>query len=423
MLGTKTISDLISSPSVFRSGRINIIEAPVSSGKTFFALTALPEWGGSPEKVLYLIDTTNGELHIQRNMITQAVDRNTYAFYDYNTKHIWGEQRSDNMMPVMTYSGFGSELRKAHSGFRLSDFEYIICDEMSNLVRYQDYDGNNANLIIAEQKLREIVSEGKVKIIALSATPQKIREHFPDLYYDVPFDKSDMRRLETFHDLPYSCDTKTILERIAKEPKPMTGILYTTQVREMKEYISYAQKLGIPANGFWSASVETQSKYPFSEEQKTLRETVLAEETIPEDIRLLVINASSETCIKIQGSKRKVDYIIVNNSDEEVVAQVRGRYHGDLDRFYYHDIAKANEATLNSFVMPERFLNVRLFKQERDELCAMLPLQQPNKPVGTYYSWPTVCKMLSEHGYEISPSKKDKNRNGQHYYVISRRPE
>ena len=421
MFGTKTITNLITDPSVLKAGRINIIEAPVSSGKTHFALTALPKWAGSPEKVLYLIDTTNGELHIQRNIITKAVDRNTYAFYDYNTKHVWGEQ-VNNMMPVMTYSGFGSELRKNNKGFRLSDFEYIICDEMTNLVRYQDYEGDNANLVIAEQKLRETASEGRVKIIALSATPQKIRDHFPDLYYDVPFDKSDMRRVETFQDLPYSCDTKTILERIAKEPKPLTGILYTTQVTEMKEYISYAQKLGIPANGFWSASVKTQGKYPFTSEQIALRETVLADETIPANIRLLVINAASETCIKIQGEKRKVDYIIVNNSDEEVVTQVRGRYHGDLDRFYYHNIIKANEATLTNFEMPDRFLNTRLFKQERDELCDLLALQQPSKPVGTYYSWPTVCKMLSEHGYDISPSKKDKSRNGQHYYVISRKP-
>ena len=250
MTGTKTISDLIINPSVFKAGRINIIEAPVSCGKTHFALTALPKWAGSPEKVLYLIDTTNGELHIQRNILTKVIDRETYAFYDYNTKHIWGEQRADNMMPVMTYSGLGSELRKNSKGFRLSDYEYIICDEMSNLVRYQDYEGNNINLIATEMKLREIVAEGKVKVIALSATPQKIREHFPDLYYNVPYDNSDLRRLETFHDLPYSCSTKTILERIAQEPNRMTGILYTTQVRDMIDYIKYARKLGIPTDGF-----------------------------------------------------------------------------------------------------------------------------------------------------------------------------
>ena len=59
MLGTKTISDLITDPNTLKPGRINIIDAPVSSGKTHFALSALPKWAGTPEKVLYLIDTTN----------------------------------------------------------------------------------------------------------------------------------------------------------------------------------------------------------------------------------------------------------------------------------------------------------------------------------------------------------------------------
>lgn len=60
MAGNKFLSDLITDPAVFKAGRINIIEAPVSSGKTTLALKSIPAWAGDPERVLYLIDTTNG---------------------------------------------------------------------------------------------------------------------------------------------------------------------------------------------------------------------------------------------------------------------------------------------------------------------------------------------------------------------------
>ena len=64
MKGTYFISQLIKDPAAIKCGRINIIDAPVSGGKTTFALVTIPEWAGNPERILYLIDTTNGELRL-----------------------------------------------------------------------------------------------------------------------------------------------------------------------------------------------------------------------------------------------------------------------------------------------------------------------------------------------------------------------
>ena len=201
MLGTKTITDLITSPDALRTGCINIIDAPVSSGKTHFALNVLPEWTGSPSKILYLIDTTNGELRIQRNIL--AVGRHTYAFYDYGKKTIWGDrsEEAENNMPVMTYAGFGAEVRHNDRDWYFK-FDYIICDEMQNLVNYQRYKNGSVNVEAAENALRAVAAAGTTKIIAMSATPQSIRERFGELCYDVPFDRSDLRRLETHNEIP-----------------------------------------------------------------------------------------------------------------------------------------------------------------------------------------------------------------------------
>ena len=54
MKGSKRISELITDKNALKAGRINIIEAPVSSGKTHFALNTIPAWASSASKILYL---------------------------------------------------------------------------------------------------------------------------------------------------------------------------------------------------------------------------------------------------------------------------------------------------------------------------------------------------------------------------------
>lgn len=409
MIGTKRIFDLITDPETIKAGRINIIEAPVSSGKTYFALNTLPTWASSPNKILYLIDTTNGELHIQKNILT--VGRQTYSFYNYGKKAAWGErsEEAENNMPVMTYAGFGAEVRNGGTAFHWHDFEYIICDEMQNLVTYQKYKEGTQNVEAAEDALRAIAAEGKTKIVALSATPQKVRERFGSLCYDVPFERGNLQRLETFAEIPYNGNIEDILMR----HKGQTGILYTVTIEGMKKYMDFANQNGIRANGFWSVNAGERME----KDQLALRDTVLENETIPADIDLLVINAASQTCIKIQGKKRKVDYIIVHDKNDEVKTQVRGRYHGDLAFFYYHDIEAANTYKAKQIELPERFLNVRLYSDQWDELCQCVGLKRPH---GGFYGMPTTAKYLNENGYCIT-KKKDSKRKGQYYYVITTR--
>lgn len=407
MTGHKRITDLITDKNTILPGFINIIDADVSAGKTYFALNVLPEWAGSASKILYLIDTTNGEMRIQKNIRT--VGRQTYSFYSYGQKSTWGErsEAAENNMPVMTYAGFGAEVRKKGSGFPWHDFEYIVCDEMQNLVNYQKYKGGTKNVEAAEDALRTIAAEGKTKIVALSATPNQIRERFKGLCRDVPFDRSDLSRLETFHIIPYSESIEEILLR----HKGQTGILYTSEIQNMKKYMDFANQNGIRANGFWSINAST----PMTREQLALRDTVLENETFPTHIDLLVINAASQTCITIQGEKRKVDYIIVHDKNEEVRKQVRGRYHGDLAHFYYHDIDAANAYKVGHMALPDRFLNVRLYAAEQEELKKYMNLPRPH---GGSYSMPTIAKYLNENGYNVV-KKKDSKRNGQYYYLIA----
>ena len=153
-------------------------------------------------------------------------------------------------------------------------------------------------------------------------------------------------------------------------------------------------------------------------EQYALRETVLADETIPQDVDLLVINAASETCIKIDEKKRKVDYMIIHNRNKETITQARGRYHGDLARLYYHSIEDSNIAVCRN--LPDRFLNIKLYGEEQEELCACLKLRNPKKSDKTeYYKMRKVRQYLEECGYHVE-YKKDSGNGGKHFYLITK---
>ena len=396
MKGSRYLAELITDPGMLLPDRINIIEANTSAGKTWFALNTSPEWAGSPEKVLYLIDTMNGELRLQQNILT--ISRQNYAMADYASGRIFGEFADDakEKMPVMTYAGFGAEIRSSGHSF-WEKFEYIVCDEMQNLVRYQGY-GDKALLQLAEVTLRSIAAKGKTKIVALSATPQKIRERFGALCYDVVFDSDDLIQYETGETIPY-----TGVEAILLQSLGQTGILYTQSVADMIKYINFARENGISADGFWSLKPETQKKFPMSKAQEELRCMVLKQETFPDDLDLLVINDASETCIKIQATKRKVDYMVIHYSDEEKQVQVRGRYCGDLPKLYIHGPPEKEQL----LAVPLQYLNAPLFTPEKDELCRMLNFRTPDNKL---CKWTTVKKRLQASGYVISEGRKDNKR-------------
>ena len=401
MKGSHYLSELITDPGMLLTGRINIIEANTSAGKTWFALNTIPEWAGSPEKVLYLIDTTNGELRLQQNILT--ISRQNYALADYASGALFGEFADDarDRMPVMTYAGFGAEIRSSGHAF-WEKFEYIVCDEMQNLVYYQGY-GSKELLMLAETTLRSIAASGRTKIIALSATPQKIRKRFGALCHDVAFDSANLVQYETAETIPY-----TGVEAILLQSLGQTGILYTQSVTDMLKYIAFARENGIRADGFWSMRPETQKEHPMSKAQEDLRSMVLKQETFPDDLDLLVINDASETCIKIQAAKRKVDYMVIHYNDEEKRVQVRGRYCGDLPKLYIH----GPPDMVVPLTVPPRFLEIPLFTPDKNDLCKVLNLHANGKRCG----WITVKKRLLECGYSIEEGRKNNKR----YAVIRR---
>lgn len=385
MIGSKYLSEVVSLDMLTKD-KLNIVKAPTGSGKTYFALTAIPATlTDAAHQVVYLIDTINGKEQLLRNYNARPIYRN----WDVEVSEEALYFETDNRIVIITYARFGMLLEK-DPDFH-SYFDYIICDELHSLIKFQYYSPRPNAHSVARCGLERAVMNDRTTVIALSATPERIKEEFHTKHYEVPIDNADLIRYETKQIINYSN-----LEYLLTTLDPSdTGICYVSRITTMIALAEKAKESGIKAICIWSIS---NPDHHMNDEQLAVRRSMLNDYAIPSEYNLVFINASSETSLKI---KSPVDYVIVHNTNYDTQVQVRGRVNNDLARLYL----PAND--LSAFTVPDEFLNRPLFSEDKKELCATINLRNPyNRPFG----WPTVRDMLIDCGYDISERRIDNKR-------------
>ncbi len=385
MTGTKYLSEVVKLDAL-QKDHLNIIKAPTGSGKTYFALTAIPAtMTDAVHKVVYLIDTINGREQILKNYNARSIYR--YWDVEVNGEAICFED--DDRIVIITYAKFGVLLEK-YPDFH-EHFEYIICDELHSLFKFAKFGPQPNSHSIAKQGIERAVRNDHTKVIALSATPERIKREFDAPHCDVPVDDSDLIQYATHQTIPY---TNLSYLLTALEPSE-TGICFVARINTMKAIESDARELGLNPICIWSIR---NTDHTMSEEQLNVRKHLLNNFEIPAEYHLLIINASSETSLKI---KSHVDYVIVHSGDRETQIQVRGRVNSDLSCLYL----PSNDPT--ALTVPEDFLNRPLFTADKAELCEVL---NRNNASGRQYRWTTIHRMLIECGYCISEGRKENRR-------------
>lgn len=106
---------------------------------------------------------------------------------------------------------------------------------------------------------------------------------------------------------------------------------------------------GLHPVSIWSIRNEA---HPMTQEQMDVRNEILENFTLPSKYNFLIINASSETSIKI---KSPIDYVIVHSKNEDTQIQVRGRVNSDLSRLYLPSNCP------NALTVPDEFLSRPLY--------------------------------------------------------------
>lgn len=374
--------------------KLNIIKSPTGSGKTYFALTAIPSTVADPShKIVYLIDTINGKQQILQNYNARPL----YSLWENEVEGINFENdmfETDNRIVIITYAKFGVFLTRNPDFHK--NFEYIICDELHSLIKYQ-YFGHQPNLCtIAKSGLESAVRNENTTVIALSATPERIKREFETPYHESPIDADEIIHYETQQVFHY-----TNLEYLLSTMNPSEkGICYVPHIRSMKKLERFARERGFKPVCIWSISNE---KYPMTQEQRNVRETILNTFTIPDEYNLLILNASSETSLKI---KSPVEYVIIHSYENDTQVQVRGRVNNDLSCLYLP------QTDYSAIEVPEDFLNRRLFVEDKKLLCSVLNIHNPS---GRLEGWTSIHKLLLYAGYQVCEGREGNRR----YAVVS----
>ena len=94
---------------MLKKDSLNIIKAPTGSGKTYFALTAIPNAVKTAyNNVVYLIDTVNGKEQILQNYNTTSY----CLWWEHIVENKYLHCGEDHRVVIMTYAKFGQILEE-----------------------------------------------------------------------------------------------------------------------------------------------------------------------------------------------------------------------------------------------------------------------------------------------------------------------
>lgn len=376
-----------------RLEKLNLIAAPCGTGKSQFAITELSKISKYPEHVVYLIDTVAGQEQLAKR----------YPQVHVYTKE-WREYLQHGMIQfieshvcLMTYAKFGA-LVTYYPQF-VQQLELVICDELHNLFwpirateaananNEQSEQNENYNLT-ALKTLQQLVYGGKCYVVGMTATPSEVYDNFYTPIYDLTHGLSFVDR-SPLHRYTYQ-SLELILERMEQGKH---YLVYMKHIHQMKECVALLESRGFHAMALWSMK---NTEHPFTEEQMALRTYILEHEQLPDDLDVLIINKACETCINLRG---KIEAAFIHTKNEDIVTQACGRYRGRLNAVY---IYSQDEVEID---IPVRFLNRRLYTEDKEELAELLWLCNKN---GRQYKWRTIKKHLFEQGYSIQERKQSK---------------
>lgn len=378
-----------------KEGVLNLIDAPCGSGKTYFAkkLKQLSLY----DNMLYLIDSKAGKEQLIKEAQTPVMRCSKLGYYqEYVTEDI----------TIMTYAGFAKYCDESYDGRnRWLNDAVIICDELQNAIKWSKWGENNLSKRALDHIRERVLRKGNL-IIAISATPDEIREAFSSIIYDVPLHGDpfhyETRCIEKYRNLTL------LLQTIQKGCR---GIIYIQRIEDIKRYMTLLQDRGFTVGAIWSTS---NKNHPLSDGQQRLRKQVIEKREIPPDIDILFINASCETCINIGKAEKTeypIDFMIIHNSQLDVQTQARGRYRNDLDTLYlYEPMEELSKQQIN---IPRNYLGVRL---SRENICRLIYSLDIRDKKRNLMKPAAFIKILEEVGYKVRKERSNKKR----YTVITR---
>ena len=380
-------------------GKLNLINAPCGCGKTTFAKTKLKSLNPNTlgYEMLYLIDTANGKEQLLRSAGAEC--RENY----WTGKEEW-------FLPgitIMTYAGYATLhiMAPEHDIWSDDSGALIVCDELQSAIEWskwgKDENGRNVHEV-AINLIKERIKQEDTLVVALSATPSKIKKEFEYCLNEIEL-HGEPRHYENEHTHYYS-NLRLLLEK--EVDIGWTGIIYVPHITQIQKYQEMLEEKGLTTAAIWSPN---NKDHPMTTEQLEVRSHIIEYQSLPSSIDALFINKSCETSISI-GTKNSssLNYMIIHSTDQETQIQARGRYRKDLPHLYL-----LNNEAIDEIFLPKVWLNRPLNAEDKKRLCHELEFK--DKKNGRVLGWTSVKPLLVANGYRVT----DGRTNSSRYSIIS----
>ena len=392
----KTLNELWHERGYRVSNGISLIVAPCGSGKTYFTFNTLIQ-GEKLENIVYLCDTSN----LKRAVRLDKDYSHLCRFYSKNDDNNvvnnsieFGEGFGENKITVMTYAQFGYYAKRNPDSFR--KIKLIVMDEAHQLVDYRmKFDNEDSDMYeVAIEKIKSLSRQAKV--VMLSATPELItynKGFKVPTTYDFS-NEPEIKRLRENIVIPYR--TNREIKKVIKDFKKVTTrtgvkmLVYTDRIATVNDIVKTCFNEGVRAVGLWSLN---NKENVMSTHQLEVLESVVKDGMIPDNIDILIINASLQTGINIKNND--IDWVLVNSTNKTTQIQARSRVRKDIDRLY---LKSEDSEVSNDIELDEKWLNRPLTSNDKKELSNEIQLYDER---GRLIKWKGLSLRLIEQGYKI----------------------
>ena len=386
--------------------KLNLLNTPVGTGKSTWALEILCDLPSHKHKMVYLIDTQAGrdKLLTHPNAMGYSDDwrnalSNKYAFLP----------SVEDKVVVMTYAKFGV-LVLANNDF-LPSLEAVACDEMDGVFwsvgsdrtelikQYPHYSSEQIDWLLQKTShvnatlnaLKMLWRSGKCYVVAMTATPNKIYKRYGEEVYTIPL-TCQLEGYQTNQTILYN----NLSYELSLVEKGKPTLVYIPHVTTIKEQMEPLIRRGLDVGAVWSLDSEA---HPVSAEQVKLRNYILQNQRLPDGMDVLFFNKSMERCVDIYGD---ITSVYIHSRDEDTITQARGRLRGDLQRLYVYGFGKGE------LIIPTQFLDRPLFTEDKDTLAEVLNIRTAG---GRLAKWPTINMRLGNEGnFTVEDLPRENNR-------------
>lgn len=352
------ISNIITQEAIdsIQPGQFNVLRAPCGSGKTTFMFDdRILNFARAKKHVLYLIHNK-----VTRDFIAQEHSDKACVFNDCNysgwfdsRKHpghrLWStdceENRDEDLVHVMCYQTFAALLRNEGTDW-LNDIDLIVWDEFDDFRGYYEAEvkmskkvfpnfsremliallqkGKSTSVVNFIYQLKEeVLKPGKIRLIAISASPEIAALYFQDCLNYI-----HTGRLEYFYEAKTTFFIDSVKDALYDGNFPHENgrryWCYTKYISEGREIEIAAANAGFNVILLWS---ETNSDYRslYTDEKRRVTQAIRDDHIVPSKYDFIITTGVLGRGIDVYDTSIQ-DWICNSTDYEDIVQFNRARF-------------------------------------------------------------------------------------------------